>query len=187
MPKKYIVTLNEEERASLEKMVNSGTAPARKLTRARILLKADSADARAGCSDQAISEALDVGLSTICRVRQRFVEEGFDVALNSRRPGRHYKRKLDGQQEAHLIAIVCSHPPQGQHRWTLRLLANRMIELNLIDAVSYETVRQVLKKTNLSRGSSSSGAYLRSRMRSSYAEWRMCWKSIHVLMMSTIR
>lgn len=152
MPKKYIVTLTEEERFELEKMISSGTAPARKLIRARILLKADSARGQKGWTDAAICRALDVSSPTVWRTRKRFVEESFEAALNSQRPGRLYKRKLDGQQEAHLIAIACSQPPEGRQRWTLRLLRNRMVELKVIDKVSHETVRGVLKKTNSSPG-----------------------------------
>ena len=121
MHKKYIVTLSSEERSLLEKMIRCGKSPARKLIRARILLKADSADGRTAYNDYAISRALDVSRPTVWRTRKRFVEESFEAALNSRRPGRHYKRKLDGQQEAHLIAIACSQPPEGRQRWTLRL------------------------------------------------------------------
>jgi len=148
MQKKYIVTLTDEERFELEQMIRSGKAAARKLIRARILLKADASGGRSAYSDYAISEALDVSRPTVWRTRKRFVEESFDAALNSRRPGRHYKRKLDGQQEAHLIAIACSQPPEGRQRWTLRLLRNRMIELKLAESLSYETVRGVLKKTS---------------------------------------
>lgn len=153
MRRKYIVTLTVEERSELEKMIRSGKAAARKLIRARILLKADSASERQGWTDAAICRALDVSSPTVWRTRKRFVEDSFEAALNSRRPGRHYKRKLDGQQEAHLIAIACSQPPQGRQRWTLRLLRNRMIELKEIESLSHETVREVLKKTNSSPGS----------------------------------
>jgi hypothetical protein len=148
MQKQYIVSLTSEERSLLEKMIRSGTAPARKLIRARILLKADSAGGRAAYSDYAISRALDVSRPTVWRTRKRFVLESFEAALNTRASGRHYKRKLDGQQEAHLIAIACSQPPEGRQRWTLRLLRNRMIELKLVESLSHETVRGVLKKTS---------------------------------------
>lgn len=182
MPKKYIVTLTDEERLELEKMIRSGKAPARKLIRARILLKADSADGRQGWSDAAICQALDVSSPTVWRTRKRFVMESFEAALNSQRPGRHYKRKLDGQQEAHLIAIACSQPPEGRQRWTLRLLRNRMIELKLVETVSHETIREVLKKTNSSPGSSNSGASRRSRTPSLFAAWRTCLIFTHGLM-----
>lgn len=182
MPKKYIVTLTDEERAELEKMIRSGKAPARKLIRARILLKADSADGRQGWSDAAICQALDVSSPTVWRTRKRFVMESFEAALNSQRPGRHDKRKLDGQQEAHLIAIACSQPPEGRQRWTLRLLRNRMIELKIVDRLSHETVREVLKKTNSSLGSSNSGACRHSRMPSLFVGWKMYLRCILGLM-----
>jgi len=143
MVKKYIVTLTEEERAYLRRMLSAGTERARKLTRARILLKADE-----GWTDEDIHRALDVSTSTIGRVRRRFVEEGLEAALNRRPPRRQYERKLDGKAEAYLIALACSPPPKGRKRWSLRLLAERLVTLEQvdIDSISHETVRQVLKK-----------------------------------------
>lgn len=152
MRKKYVVTLTEEERRRLTKLVSSGKAPARKLTRARILLKADSGLRGPDWTDSAICEALDVGMATVARVRQRFVENSLEDALNRRKPRRTYERKLDGRAEAHLIALACSEPPTGRKRWSLRLLADKLVMLEEIDAVSHETVRQVLKKTSLSLG-----------------------------------
>lgn len=154
MRKRYCVTLTAEERKGLEKLISSGKASARRLTRARILLKADSGTDRPSWDDGAISEALDVGLSTVHRIRKRFVEEGLEAALEQRRPRRVYRRKLDGEGEAHLIALACSRAPEGRDRWTLRLLADRMVELRYVEdlSLSYETVRRVLKKTNSSRG-----------------------------------
>jgi transposase len=146
LPKKYKVTLTSEERLSLQQRICSGRTPARTLTRARVLLKADEGDGRAAWTDQQISEALDVGRATIERIRQRFVEEGFETALYSRRPGRRYPHKLDGEAEAHLVAIACGSPPQGRSRWTIRLLAGRLVELGVVESVSRETVRRVLKK-----------------------------------------
>ena len=148
MPKKYKVTLTSEERQRLQQMVRSGQTPARTLTRARVLLKADCGEGRAGSTDQQISEAVEVGRATVERIRQRFVEEGFETALYSRRPGRRYPHKLDGEAEAHLVAVVCSEPPEGRSRWTIRLLAGRLVELGVVESVSRETVRRVLKKTS---------------------------------------
>ncbi len=148
MPKKYKITLTSEERRSLEQMVRAGKTPARTLTRARVLLKADCGEGREGWTDEQIVEALDVGRATVARLRQRFVEEGFETALSSRRPGRRYPQKLDGEAEAHLVALACSSPPEGRARWTIRLLAGRLVELGVVGAVSRETVRRVLKKTN---------------------------------------
>jgi transposase len=147
--KKYRVTLTEEERKSLEQLISRGKGAARKLLHARILLKADET---VGWSDEKISEALDVSLSTIGRVRERFVEEGVIAALERKAPKRVYQRRLDGVQEAHLVALVCSPPPEDQGRWTLKLLAEKMVELDYVESVSKETVRQTLKKMNLSPG-----------------------------------
>ena len=148
MPKKYKVTLTEQERQGLQQMIRSGRAPARTLIRARVLLKADCGEGRMGWTDQQISEAVEVGRATIERIRQRFVEEGFETALYSRRPDRRYPHKLDGEAEAHLVAVACGSPPEGRARWTIRLLAGRLIELGVVESVSRETVRRVLKKTS---------------------------------------
>jgi len=152
MTEKYRVTLSDDERANLNKLISSGKAPARTLTHARILLKADETDGSPMWSDKQISEALDVSLPTIARVRQRFVEKGFDVALHRSLPSKRPPRLIDGVAEAHLVALTCSVPPAGYGRWTLRLLADKMVALEYVDAVSHETVRQALKKTNSSHG-----------------------------------
>ena len=147
MPKKYRVTLTAEEREELERVLSRGKADVRCLKHAQILLKADETEGGPGWSDERIAEAFDAGVATIERVRQRFVEEGLQAALRTYRTGtRIYERKLDGAQEAHLIALACSAPPEGRSRWTLRLLARRMVELAYVDTLSYETVRQTLKK-----------------------------------------
>lgn len=143
MNKKYVVDLTEEERKELKRLVGSGRHTARRIRWAHALLKAD-----AGWSDAKIAEALDMSIPTAQRLRQRFVEEGLDVALGARsRKPRPYTRKLDGEQEARLVALTCSQPPEGHARWTLRLLADKMVELTYVESVSYETVRRVLKKT----------------------------------------
>ena len=148
MPKKHKITLTSEERQSLEQMVRAGKTPARTLTRARVLLKADCSAWREAWTDEQIGEALDVGRATVERIRQRFVEGSFKTALSSRRLGRRYRRKLDGEAEAHLVALACTEPPAGRARWTVRLLTGRLVELGVVEAVSRETVRRVLKKTN---------------------------------------
>lgn len=138
---KYTVNLSAEERAILQQLVRSGSAPARRLARARILLKADE-----GLGDAEVASAVDVGTATVHRIRQRCVEEGLEAALGERpRPGA--TRLLSGAAQAHLIAEACTTPPGGRHRWTLRLLADRVVELELAEHCSYETVRRVLKKT----------------------------------------
>jgi transposase len=151
--KRYKVTLTDEERQELQVLIASGKAAARKLTHARILLKADAAPGGPGWTDQRIVEALEVGVATVERVRQRFVEEGLEAAL-SRKPQQRPRRqpKLDGRAEARLIALACSAPPQGRKQWTLRLLADRLVELEIVDALSDETVRRALKNTSSSRG-----------------------------------
>ena len=150
MNMKYIVTLNQDEREQVEAMVSKGKAAARKLARARILLKADAGPHGPAWKDDQIQEAFEVALVTIHRVRQAFVEEGLQATLTRRRQARHRSRKLDGEQEAHLIALACSKPPAGRCRWTLRLLADKFVELGHSERVSPETVRQTLKKTNSS-------------------------------------
>ena len=152
MNKKYRVTLTEDERTMLQELITSGTAAARTLTHARILLKADQSSGGPAWSDERIREALDVSIPTIARVRERFVEESLEAALFRRRAAAHRERCLDGAQEAHLVALTCSAPPTGYEHWSLRLLADKLVELEYVDAVSHETVRQVLKKTISSPG-----------------------------------
>ena len=152
MTKKYRITLTEDERTMLTTLIRSGTAPARTLTHARILLKADQAAGGPAWTDEAIRDALDVGLSTIARVRERFVEQSLEAALHRRSTPRPRPRLLDGSQEARLVALTCSAPPSGQEHWSLRLLADKLVELEVVDTISHETVRQTLKKTNSSRG-----------------------------------
>ncbi len=147
MNKRFIVRLSVEERAQLESLVAKGRAAARKLTRARILLKADCSGLGPGWSDEQISEALDLGVITVHRVRRSFVESGLDGAL-VRRPAPRRPRMLDGEHEAHLIALACGSPPAGRRRWTLRLLADKFVELGHVGNVSHETIRRTLKKTN---------------------------------------
>ena len=147
--KKYLVTLTLEERDRLSRLTGAGKASARTLTRARILLKADQADGGPAWLDADIAEALDCGLRTVERVRQRFVERGLDDALTHKEqqtPRR--QRVFDGAAEARLIALACSQPPDGRAGWTLRLLADRLVELEVVEAVSRETVRRALKKTS---------------------------------------
>jgi transposase len=131
----------------LHELIAAGTAAARTLTHARILLKADQSSDGPAWSDERISEALDVSIPTIARVRERFVEESLEAALVRRRARIQRQRRLDGAQEAHLIALTCSAPPTGYESWSLRLLADKLVELEVVDAVSHETIRQVLKKT----------------------------------------
>jgi transposase len=144
--KRYRVTLTREEREALGHMISRGKAAARRLVHARVLLQADASAGGADWTDTRIAEAVRVSVRTIGRVRQRFVEEGLEAALLPRPSPRVYARKLDGEQEAKLIALACSGPPEGRKRWTLRLLAERMVELEVVPELSHETVRQTLKK-----------------------------------------
>src|SRR3990172_9988965 len=144
MAKKYIVTLNADEREKLLALIGSGTSKARTLTHARILLKADE-----GWPDREICTALDVSILTVERVRKRFVFEGFETFMKPRRPNRIYSRKLDGEQEARVVALVCSSPPEGYARWSLRLLADRVVQLKIVESISHETIRQVLDDNEL--------------------------------------
>jgi transposase len=148
MNKKYVVRLEDEERKRLETLVSQGRAAARTIQRAWILLKADVGPAGPAWSDTEIRQTFAVGLVTIYRVRQTLVEEGLAAVLTRRPKSRHRHRKLDGEQEAHLIALACSKPPAGRCRWTVRLLTSKFVELGHADHVAPETVRQTLKKTN---------------------------------------
>jgi transposase len=149
--KRYKVTLEPDERGDLEKLISRGKGAARRLAHARILLHADQGEGRPGKTDAEIAEAVGVSVATIERVRQRFVEEGLEAALSPRPPQRLYPRKLDGEAEARLIALACGPPPEGRARWTLRMLAERMVVLGHVGSVSHETVRTTLQETNLSR------------------------------------
>jgi transposase len=151
--KRYKVTLEAEERQHLHDLIAAGKAAARKLAHARILLKADAADGGPAWPDHRIADALEVSTATVERVRQRFVEQGLDAALDRKqreRPAREIK--LDGRAEAQLIALACSAPPEGRATWTMQLLADKLVELDVVDAISDETVRLALKKTRSSPG-----------------------------------
>ena len=152
MEKRYRVTLLEDERQELQSMVCVGKAAARKLVRARILLLADQAAGGSSKSDPEIVESLGCGRASVERIRKRFVEDGLEEVLNPKPSQRVYERKMDGKAEAHLIALACGAPPEGRSRWTLRLLGDQMVVLEHVESVSFETVRRVLKKTNLSLG-----------------------------------
>ncbi len=148
MKKKYPVILSDTEREELKRLIAAGTAPARKLTHARILLKSDQSPEGPGWIDEQVAEAVEVSQPTVSRVRKQYFEEGLEAALNRRPPNREYRRKLDGEQEARLLALACSEPPEGQARWSLRLLADKLVELEIVEEeVSYQTVRRTLKKT----------------------------------------
>jgi transposase len=152
MAKKYIVRLPDEERLLLLDLISAGKAAARAQTHARILLKADAGPDGPAWVDTAIAEALETSLRTVERVREAWVTEGLEAALYPQRAAVSRPRKLDGEQQAYLVALACSPPPVGRERWTLRLLADRLIELEVVDSIAPETVRLALKQTRLSRG-----------------------------------
>ena len=143
----YRVVLTDAQRAELRSLIGSGIAPTRQVTRARILLKADHADAGPGWTDVMIAGAFDVHRTTVERVRKQFVHAGLAATLAHAQPDRTYGHLIDGDIEAHLIATACSTPPEGQARWSLRLLADELVRLELVETISHETVRQTLKKT----------------------------------------
>ncbi len=156
MYKKYVVRLTQEQRSQLETLVRRGRAHTRKLLYARILLKAD-ADGPDRWTDESIAEALEVSTATVARERRRYCEDGLEVALMPKKPGTPRRRVLDGRAEAHLIALSCSDPPEGRQCWSMRLLADRIVELGHVDTVSHETIRRTLKKTPSSPTSNASG------------------------------
>ena len=169
---KFRVTLEAEERAALEQMVSVGKAASRKLIHARILLLADASHGD-GHSDEEIVSALGASANTVARVRKRFVVEGVDVAIDHRpQPARPDKIKIKGDIEQKLVKLACTDPPRGRCHWTLQLLADEMVVLGLVDSISTETVRQALKKTTSSPGSSSHGASPRRPTPSSSGGWR---------------
>jgi len=168
---KYRVTLDTDERATLEQLVNVGKGAARRLTHARILLLADTNGPKR--SDALIVEALGTSIRTVERVRRRLVTEGLQAALDPRpQPARPAKVKIKGDIEQELIRLACSDPPEGRCHWTLQLLADELVVLGLAKSVSHETIRQALKKTTSSRGSSRRGASHHKPTRNTSGEWR---------------
>ena len=149
MNTKYPVVLNEEQRQHLEKLTSSGNVSARQMKRAQVLLKSD---VRVNWSYERIMEAFDVSAVTIAKIRKTFAEQGLGVVLQRKKPDRDYEHVLNGESEAHLIALACSEPPTGRKHWSLRLLQDRFVKLGQVDSISYETIRRVLKKTNSNPG-----------------------------------
>jgi len=150
--KRHIVVLSEAERARLHTLIGRGVAPASALTHARILLRANQGEAGPSWTDAAIGAALEVNPATVARIRRKYVAAGLDAAVYRQPPARSYRRRLDGEQEARLVALACSAPPEGRKRWTLRLLADRLVALEVVESVSYETVRQALQQPGSRRG-----------------------------------
>ena len=156
--KKYKVTLSKDERLELESIVRKGKHRSQKVLNALILLNCDEGLYQPEkLPNETIARVLKISMRKIDRVKKRFVEDGLEITLNGTKGQRYYEKKADGEFEAHLIALSCSEPPEGFSRWSLRLLADKMVELNYVDKVSHETVRRVLKKTKLSRGVNRAG------------------------------
>jgi transposase len=157
--KKYVVELTEDEREYLYGLISAGSAPARRLNRARILLKADVSKRTEGkpLLDRQIAPMLETSTTTVQRVRERFCRQGLEAALERSKPDRVYERSFDGRAEARLIALACSEAPEGRERWSMRLLADKAVELGIVEGVSHETVRKTLKKTNSALTSSRAG------------------------------
>ena len=156
--KRYVVTLTQEEREILSGLVSKGKHQSQRILNALILLDCDRGDCQKNRStNEEIARVLNVSMRKIDRVKKRFVEEGLDAALDKKKAERVYEKKADGDFEAHLVALSCSGPPEGFARWSLRLLADKVVELNYIDSISHEAVRRILKKTNSSLGSKKDG------------------------------
>jgi hypothetical protein len=152
MKQKYFVKLTQAERLQLKELISSGEASAREIRRAYILLKSDSSPGSPNWKYQTICEAYEVSSLTVYNVRKNYVEGGLKRAILRKKPERIYQRRLDGQGEAHLIALACSEPPDGYERWSLRLLQDRLVRLEIVEGISHETIRQTLKKTSSSLG-----------------------------------
>ena len=176
--KKYVVRLSGEERERLETLIRKGKSSARRVLKARILLKADVSEAGKGWSDNRIIEALETSPSMVYRARKQLVEEGFEAVL-SRKPRAMpaVARIFDGEKEAKLIALACSKPPKGRARWTLRLLENKVVELGIVDRASDSTIGRALKKTLFSPIAASTGSSRRRPTARSSPPWKTCWPS----------
>ena len=173
MAKKYHVRLTSKERKELTDLVKKGRVAGYKRLHAQILLQADSSEEGAHLKDSQISQNLHVTVQTIENVRKRLIEKGLEGAINRSKAKKVKPKLLDGEKEAHLIAIACGDAPEGRSRWTLRLLANKMVELNLVESISHETIRQTLKKTNSNLGKKKSGAFLQKTMLSLCVLWKI--------------
>ena len=171
--KKYRVNLSVEEHNELRQLVDRGKVAASKRKHAQILLQADESELGLCWADDQIAQANGVHRTTVERIRQRLVEQSLEAALNRTPRTRNKARKLDGEGEAHLVALMCSDPPEGRNRWTLQLLADQLVELEQVESISHECVRQALKKTHLNRGRKKNGVFLLKPTPSSSVPWKM--------------
>lgn len=169
MAVRYIVELTDEERNQLQEIVSKNKASRYTIVNAYILLRSDVA---CGWLYEDIAQAYDVSTKKVEFVRKRFVEEGLEAALSRKPVSNMHRRKITGEEEAHLIALCCSQTPEGQDRWTLRMLADKMVALDIVDSISHETVRQTLKKMNLNRGKRKNGAFPQRKMQPLSAKWK---------------
>jgi transposase len=184
---KYVVRLSDEERGQLEELVARGRVAKATRERAQVLLRADQGPKGPGSTDEAIVELVGVSLSTVHRVRQQFVEEGLEASLYRKPATNRQYRKLDGAQEAHLVALACSPPPAGRVCWTMQLLADKLVELEIVESIGREAVRTTLKKTFFSPGAKSNGCCRPSKTPNLSARWKMCSKSTNGLMIRSGR
>ena len=166
---RYAVDLTDSERAALREIISKNKAKRRTIMNASMLLKADRP---CGWTNTDIAGAYDVSTKKVEQLKKRFVEEGFAAALYRKSVTNAHRRKMTGDEEAHLIALYCSQAPEGQERWTLRMLADKMVELALIDSISHETIRRTLKKMNFNRGKSKNGVSRQNKMRPSSVTWK---------------
>ena len=171
-PQKYVVRLTSDERKMLFELIAKGKASREKLNRARIMLKADCGEGGERWEDQKIADAFYVSILTVQRTRQSLVEEGLENTLNRQPPKASKRRVIYGEEEAHLVALACSNPPKGHSRWTVRLLADKMVELEYLPSVSHMTVHNTLKKMKLSLGKKRNGASLQEPMLNSSVKWK---------------
>jgi len=166
---RYAVDLTDTERTTLREIISKNKAKRSTIMNAYILLKADRT---CGWTNEAIAAAYEVSTKKVEQLKKRFVEEGFDAALSRKPVSNSHRRKITGDEEAHLIALCCSKAPEGHKTWTLRLLAETMVKLDIMDAVSHETVRRTLKKMNLNRGKSRNGVFPQNTMPPLFAKWK---------------
>lgn len=174
MEKKYIVKLTNEERAELNKILSNGNAAAKKHKIARILLLADSSSEGMSYTDAEIVGEVEISAKTVTRLRKKFVAGGLEEVFKKKFTPRYSRRKLDGESEARLIAICCGEAPEGRARWTLRLLAEKVVELNIVENISKDAIDRTLKKTNLTLGKKKNGASRQKRMQNLSAKWKTC-------------
>lgn len=178
---KYVVRLSAEERTQLEKLLSKGKVGATRRKHAQLLLKIDEGELGPAWTNERTAEAVGVSANTVVNLRRRLVEEGLEGAIQRKKQARPSRQRvLDGEKEARLIAVACGKPPAGQARWTLRLLGEKLVELQLVPSISLETVRQALKKTNCSRTAASTGASRRKRTRNSSVPWKTCSNSTNI-------